>query len=210
MNRRELYSLTGSNVRLTDYESGEVFAFSVESAAETTSVLRPCTTEAKAFASSTKHDQVLKLTAGTADGVLYGWLKVDRWLVSSRMLLANNPPLEFAQQRDSFRVAATVSLDVAVVRGDEVRLSRGATINLSHGGVAFTLKSEVLLEGELVGVVLHTESRSVPAVIRVLGTVPEVKGSFRAKIEQIAPLDQSVYSSELRRLEVSRARVGVR
>lgn len=209
VDRRELYSLTGSIVRIGRADSTSSVAlvreFTVESAADTTAVLRPCDREAKEFAAVLQNGDRLRLTAGTADGVLEGTLIVDRWLVSSRMLMVNNPALTFAQRRDFFRVPVALPVELGLVREGAVRLVTGTTNDMSQGGCSLVIR-EPVLEGERAAAAVHFESRSVLAVVQIVGVSPDRRATVRARFDQITPYDRSTLATELRRYEVARVR----
>jgi hypothetical protein len=209
VDRRELYSLTGSVVRIVAADSTSssalVHEFTVESAADTTAVLRPCDRDAKEFAAGLANGERLRLTAGTADGVLEGMLVVDRWLVSSRMLMVNNPVLTFAQRRDFFRVAVSLPVDLGLVREGAVRLVTGTTNDMSQGGCSLVIR-EPVVEGERAAAAVHFEDKSVLAVVQILGVSPDRRAPVRARFDQITPYDRSTLATELRRYEVARVR----
>lgn len=218
MDRREIYSLTGSIVRIAAPSGGEVLLFSVESAASTMAVLRPCNSSSKEFARSLDPGTELQLTAGTSDGVLHGLLKVDRWSPAQRMLVVDNPPLEFTQRREAYRVHANVPVEV-FVPDPEVpaggRMVAGTTHDLSQGGCSFTVADVELARGTETLLVLRTQRQPIIVVVEVLGRHPDVRNTHRARFSQITPFDQTVLSAELRRLEVakvstSRGMVGAR
>jgi hypothetical protein len=207
MDRREIYSLTGSIVRIAVPGNGGVRLFSVESAANTMAVLRPCNRESKDFAAALDPGTELHLTAGASDGVLHGTLRVQRWSSSRRMLVVDNPPLEYTQRRDAYRVPAALAVDVLVAAADEASgacLVRGVTHDMSQGGLSFTVPGLTIVADTEVVLVLHTERRPILVVVRVLGTHPDVRATFRARFEQITPFDQTVLAAELRRLEVAK------
>jgi len=207
MDRREIYSLTGSIVRIAAPEHSTVLLFSVESAAATMAVLRPCNREAKEFAASLSEGTKLRLTAGASDGVLHGTLTVARWSPAQRMLIVDNPPLEYTQRREAFRVPAAIPVDVMVPDLDEpsgARLVRGVTHDLSQGGMSCTVPGVSIPEETDVVVVMHTERQPIVMVVRTKGAHPDVKSTFRARIEQITPFDQTLLAAELRRLEVAK------
>ncbi|MCB1000387.1 MAG: PilZ domain-containing protein [Acidimicrobiales bacterium] len=201
MDRREIYSLTGSIVRITAPDDGVVWLFSVESAAGTMAVLRPCNTGSKEFAKAVEPGTELALTAGTSDGVLHGLLTVQRWSPGQRMLVVDNPPLEFSQRRESFRVRAAVPVEVLV----GARLVRGTTHDLSQGGGAIALPADVdVAVGDELLVVVRTERRPILVAAAVLGRHPDVRNAVRTRFVQITPFDQSVLAAEIRRLEVAK------
>ena len=85
-------------------------------------MIRPCNGAAKVFARTRPEGQQLAVTAGTSDGVLHGTITVERYLISSRMLMIDNPPLEFEQRRESFRVSVVLPITLGLPRGDELVL----------------------------------------------------------------------------------------
>ncbi len=207
MDRREIYSLTGSIVRIALPDSGSVMLFSVESAANSMAVMRPCSVESKRFAASLEPGTKLHLTAGASDGVLHGTLTVARWSSAQRMLVVDNPPLEYTQRRDAFRVPAAMAVDVMVADSDSpagARLVRGVTVDLSQGGLAFTVGGASFDMGDAVVLLLHTERQPVLIVARVLGAHPDVRSTFRVRFEQINAFEQTVLAGELRRREVAK------
>jgi hypothetical protein len=207
MDRREIYSLTGLVVRIDVSEHSSGVQFTIESASAATAVLRPCNREAKEFAASLSAGDKLLLTAGTPDSVLHGTLTVVRWSPAQRMLVIDNPQLEYTQRRMEFRVPAAIPVDVMVPDPDEpsgARLVRGVTHDLSQGGVACTVPDVSIPEGTDVVLVLHTESQPILMVVRSKGVHPVAKSTFRAQIEQITPFDQTVLAAELRRFEVAK------
>jgi hypothetical protein len=210
VDRRELYSLTGSVVRIVaaGLPSGcAAHQFTVESAADTTAVLRPCDREAKEFAAALPAGQRLRLTVGASDGVFEGNLVVDRWLVASRMLLVNNPPLSFAQRRDYFRVAVNLPIDLGLVREGAVQMITGTTNDVSQGGCSMMVRDELIV-GELAAAVVHFDERAVLAVVQIVGVPVDRKGATRARFDQITPFDRTALATELRRYEVARVRTG--
>ncbi|MEZ5251771.1 MAG: hypothetical protein R2713_21965 [Ilumatobacteraceae bacterium] len=200
MDRREIYSLTGSIVRITASDDGVVWLFSVESAAGTMAVLRPCNTGSKEFAKAVEPGTELALTAGTSDGVLHGLLTVQRWSPGQRMLVVDNPPLEFSQRRESFRVRAAVPVEVLVGARSCVgppttspraaadrpagRRRRGRGRRVARGG------ADRATTDPRGGRRARTPSRRAQAV--------------RTRFVQITPFDQSVLAAEIRRLEVAK------
>ena len=194
-------------MRVSAASADEVFLFSVESAANDKAMLRPCNTESKQFATSRGAGERLRITAGTTDGVLRGQITVDRYLVASRMLMVDNPPLEFDQRRVWFRVAASLPVDVAMSRGEDLLLTRALTLDVSQGGMAVIMSIEPLPNaGDLVGVVLHAPGQPVVAVVEVLGAHPDKRSTVRMRFHQISPLDQTLLASDLRRIEVTKVR----
>ncbi len=207
MDRRELYSLTGSIVRISAPGDDRVLLFSMESAAGDSAVLRPCNSESRDFASVLEPGAPLTLTAGAFDGVVHGDLTVDRWAKGPRMLLVNNPPLEFAQRREAFRVRASIPVEVLVADPSSPagsRMVRGETYDLSLGGCAVTAAGAQLEAGASTLMVLHTERQPIIVVVEVLGRHPDAKHTFRVRLTQVNPFEQTVLSAELRRLEVSK------
>lgn len=211
MDRREIYSLTGSIVRIAAPDDGAVLLFSVESAAGTMAVLRPCNSASKEFAMGLAPGDELLLTAGAFDGVLHGRLRVERWSPAQRMLMVDNPPLEYTQRRESYRVAASIPV-VAVVTDpslpERARMVRGTTHDLSQGGCAITLPGEALVAGRELLAVLTTQRQPIMSVVTVLGPHPDVRHTWRCRFDQLTPLDQTVLAAELRRLEVAKASAG--
>jgi hypothetical protein len=208
VDRRELYTLTGSIIRITDPESHRVHLFSVESAANDKAMIRPCNSEAKAFATSRREGEQLAVNAGTSDGVLHGVITVERYLVSSRMLMIDNPPLEFEQRRESFRVVVALPITVGLPRGDELVMVNATTLDVSQGGFAVTFADAQQLPatGELLPAVLQAPAETVVAVVEMLGMHPDRKATMRARFHQIAPLDQTLLAADLRRIEVTKVR----
>jgi hypothetical protein len=207
VDRRELYTLTGSIIRITDPESHRVHLFSVESAANDKAMIRPCNSEAKAFATSRPEGQQLAVTAGTSDGVLHGTVTVERYLVSSRMLMIDNPPLEFEQRRESFRVVVALPITLGLPRGDELVMVNALTLDVSQGGFAVTFPdADLPATGELLPAVLQAPAETVVAVVEMLGMHPDRKATMRARFHQIAPLDQTLLAADLRRVEVTKVR----
>jgi hypothetical protein len=207
MDRREIYSLTGSIVRISAPGNTEVHLFSVESAAASMAVLRPCNSASKEFAKALPPGTELQLTAGTSDGVLHGTLRVERWSPAQRMLVVDNPPLEFTQRRDAFRVHANVPIEVLVADAaapEGARTVRGTTHDLSQGGCSFTVAGVTFERGTEVLLVLRTERRPIIVAVEVLGRHPDVRHTFRSRFSRINPFDQTVLSAELRRLEVAK------
>jgi len=214
MDRREIYSLTGSIVRIAAPDDGAVLLFSVESAADTSAVLRPCNRESRDFAAGLEPGASLQLTAGASDGVLHGRLRVTRWSAGQRMLVVDNPSLEFTQRREAYRVPATVAVDVLVADDETTdppggaRLVRGTTRDLSQGGCAIALPGVALVRGQLLVIVLHTERQPILLVVEVLGPQPDVRHTYRTRFHQVTPFDQTVLAAELRRLEVAKVSTG--
>jgi c-di-GMP-binding flagellar brake protein YcgR len=207
MDRREIYTLTGSIVRIAAPDGASVLLFSVESAAADMAVLRPCNSESKEFAKALDPGTELQLTAGTSDGVLHGRLRVQRWSPAQRMLVVDNPPLEFTQRREAFRVRAQVPVEVLVTDAEVpegARTVSGATHDLSPGGCSFTVTGVMFEPGTRVLLVLRTQRQPILAVAEVLGRHPDARNTFRARFDQITPFDQTVLSAELRRLEVAK------
>jgi hypothetical protein len=221
MDRREIYSLTGSIVRVAASDGGPVVLFSVESAAGDMAVLRPCNRQSKEFAAALEPGAPLQLTAGAFDGVLHGTLRVSRWSPSQRMLVVDNPPLTYTQRRESYRIAAAIPVDVAIADVDVLgrpglRLVRGVTHDVSQGGLSFTVSGLEDLApfdasdgsraatSTTVAMVLHTERRPILVVAEVLGVHPDVRSTYRARFDQVTPFDQTVLAAEIRRLEVAK------
>ena len=220
MDRREIYSLTGSIVRIADPNDGGGRLFSVESAADTSAVLRPCDREAKDFAAGLVPGAVLQLTAGTPNGALHGQLRVTRWSPAQRMLIVDNPQLASTQRREAHRVAAAIPVDVLIPCAASpsepesesapntvltARSVRGTTRDLSQGGCALVLPGEELVRNQLFVCVLHTERQPILVVLEVLGPQSDVRHAYRTRFHQIAPFDQTVLAVELRRLEMAKA-----
>jgi hypothetical protein len=208
VDRRELYGMTGSVVRVvrsTDASGAVAHLFTVESAAGGTAVLRPCDRPAKAFAAALQHGELLTLTAAASDGVLGATLVVDRWLLAGRMLLVNNPPLSFAQRRDSFRVPVTLPVDLGLVRNGTMRLVSGTTNDVSQGGCSMIVR-EFLREGEMAAVAIRFEDRTVMSVVQIVGVPPDRRAPIRARFDQMTPFDRSALSANLRRHETARVR----
>ncbi|MFN8020902.1 MAG: PilZ domain-containing protein [Acidimicrobiales bacterium] len=208
MDRREIYSLTGSIVRIATPGGGQVVLFSVESAASTMAVLRPCNSASKEFARTLSPGDVLHLTAGASDGVLHGTLKVERWSPAQRMLIVDNPPLEYTQRRESFRVAGTLPVDLLLRDPDDPSstvLVRGTTRDLSLGGLSFTLPDGALPPaGHECLLVLHTETRPIIVVVEIMGAHPDARAAHRARFVQVNPFEQTVLAAQVRRLEVAK------
>lgn len=207
MDRRELYSLTGSMVRIVRADAPGTGAhhFTVESAADTTAVVRPCDREAKEFAADLVAGDRLRLTVGAADGVLEAVLVVDRWLPSSRMLMVNNPPLAFAQRRNFFRVPVVLPIELGLVRDGEVHGVEGTTVDVSQGGCSLVLRESVH-DHELAAAVLRFDTRVIVTVVQFLGVTADRRAPVRARFDQIAPADRTALGTELRRHEVNRVR----
>jgi hypothetical protein len=207
VDRRELYTLTGSIIRITDPESHRVHLFSVESAANDKAMIRPCNSVAKAFATLRTAGEQLAVNAGTSDGVLHGTITVERYLISSRMLMIDNPPLEFEQRRESFRVVVALPITLGIPRGDELVMVNATTLDVSQGGFAVTFADDTMpATGDLVPAVLQAPGETVVAVIELLGMHPDRKATMRARFHQIAPLDQTLLAADLRRVEVTKVR----
>ncbi len=219
MDRRELYTLTGSIIRVTDPESPHVHLFSVESAANDKAMIRPCNGAAKVFARTRPEGQQLAVTAGTSDGVLHGTITVERYLISSRMLMIDNPPLEFEQRRESFRVSVVLPITLGLPRGDELVLIDATTVDVSQGGFAVTFAETtndtpvgapggdcVPSTGELLPAVLQAPAETVVSVVEVLGPHPDRRATLRMRFHQISPLDQTLLAADLRRIEVAKVR----
>lgn len=208
MDRREIYSLTGSIVRIAAPDGGPVVLFSVESAASAMAVLRPCNSASKEFAAALAPDDVLLLTAGASDGVLHGTLRVQRWSSAQRMLVVDNPPLEYTQRRESFRVMGTLRVDLIVpdpaAPGGAAEV-RGVTRDLSLGGVSFTLPEHAPspMDHEHL-LVLHTETGPIVTVVEIMGPQPDLRHTWRARFVQLTPFDQTVLAAQVRRLEVAK------
>lgn len=207
MDRRELYTLTGYIIRITDPATGRVHLFSVESAANDKAMIRPCNSEAKAFATSRAEGEQLAVNAGTSDGVLHGTITVERYLISSRMLMIDNPPLEFEQRRESFRVVVALPITLGIPRGDELVMVNATTLDVSQGGFAVTFADDTMPSmGDLLPAVLQAPGETVVAVVEMLGQHPDRKATMRARFHQIAPLDQTLLAADLRRVEVTKVR----
>jgi PilZ domain len=214
VDRRELYTLTGSIVRIAGSDAARpdagVHLFTVESAAGTTAVLRPCDPDAKQFAASLPAGAHLRLTVGASDGVFEGTLTVDRWLVSSRMLMVNNPPLTFAQRRSFFRVPVNLPIELGLVRDGTIEMVAGITSDISQGGCSVVLRDPVI-EGELAAAFVHLDEVVLIAVVQILCVVSDRRMPVRVRFDQITPFDRSALATELRRYEVARVRTaGVR
>lgn len=213
MDRRELYSLTGSIVRISRAGVPGVHQFSVESAADGKAVLRPCERAGKDLASGLRQGDRLHLTAGTHDGVLRGELTVDRWQVAQRMLIVDNPPLVFMQQRESFRVPIGLPVELVGLTHDATAAPAvavpatvsGTTIDVSDGGFSAVFRDPVLGTGPT-AVVLRLPDTAIVCVADVREIVHDRRAAVRARFVQMIPAHASALSAELRRAEVARVR----
>ncbi len=204
MDRRELYSLTGSYVRISAPGDHRVSVFTVDSASGDVAVLRPCDRKAKQFASEREPGSELVLSAVAPGGVLNGKLRVDRWSPSQRMLIVDNPRLVFSQRRQASRVKAEIPVEVYVPDPGEpagVRMLTGETIDVSRGGCAFALTDHRLEEGVELVLVLCIENHPVVVTVEVLGPHPDVEAANRGRFVRITPGDQRMLAAELGRLE---------
>jgi hypothetical protein len=204
MDRRELYSLTGSFVRISAPGDDRVALFTVDSASGNVAVLRPCDRKAKEFASEREPGSDLVLSAAAPGGVLNGKLRVDRWSPAQRMLIVDNPGLVFSQRRQASRVRAEIPVEVYVPDPAEpagVRMLTGETIDVSRGGCAFALTDHQLAEGVEVVLVLCIDHHPVVVVATVLGAHPDVEAANRCRFVRITPNDQRMLAVELGRLE---------
>jgi c-di-GMP-binding flagellar brake protein YcgR len=208
MDRRELYNLSGSVVRVTDPADGAAYLFSVDAAANSNAVLRPCSTESKDFAAELAAGTALAVVAQTLDGVLRGSATVVRWSPAERVLVVDNPPLEFTQRRSAYRVPAQVDVEVLVTDVTApagVRLVRGRSTDLSLTGCSFTLPGEDLPVGTETFLVLRAERTPLLFVIEVCGRRADSRHAHRCRFVQIHPYEQTALAAEVRRLEVAKA-----
>jgi hypothetical protein len=207
MAERELRSLIGRTVVLSAAGSGDKYAFVVDAATPSVTVLHPDDVEARRFAATLPSGAVIRIGAPVSDGILVAEARVEHWSPTVRVLTLSNPPsLQHIQRRAVFRVPISYGIRVGVARGGRMMFATGETIDLSEAGLAATVKGMLVRPGEPVAASINLQGGSITVVARVVVPGDGGRQPIRMRIEQIASADFAQLTAELRQAEIRRVR----
>ena len=207
MSERDVRSLVGRSVILSGSDSSDKYAFVVDAATPTTSVLHPDDAAARRFATTLDVGAAVTLCAPVSDGILLTEALVEQWAPASRVLALSNPAqLRHLERRSVFRVPVRFGVRIGVERDEGMVFGQGETLDVSAAGLAAIVRGLVVEAGEQAAIALELRGGGLLAVGRVV-EAGETGRPIRMHIEQIASGDFSRLAAELRLAEVRRVRV---